>query len=76
MQHIFSVVPHIIFLQQMQKKASDSSAAAARAEQQASDVARSLDEARARCSSLEVENATLRALTQDVHSEGAEAAGR
>jgi hypothetical protein len=37
---------------------------------------RSLDEARARCSSLEVENATLRALTQDVHSEGAQAAGR
>ncbi len=62
--------------QQTQKKASDSAAAVARAEQQASDHMRLLDEVRARCSSLEVENATLRAITQDVHSEGAESAGR
>ena len=63
-------------MQQTQKKASDAATASARAEQQASESTRSLDEARVRCSSLEVENATLRALTQDVHSEGAEAAGR
>ena len=63
-------------MQQTQKKASDAATASARAEQQASESSRSLDEARVRCSSLEVENATLRALTQDVHSEGAEAAGR
>jgi hypothetical protein len=69
-------VRHLTSLQQSQKKAADSAAAAARAEKQASEGVCSLDEARVRCSTLEVENATLRALTQDVHSEGAEAAGR